>query len=329
MGSTMIAIILVASIVLILSIMGIGGSFWDKVNADIDQRLKLQRSSGDADLSTQGNYAEDTGTRVCDLQLNFVGSISGNGIDALIGSVDGVKLFMGSNPLDFLIGDLHNNAIMTYKWLCTNTGLTQTNWLEVWQNSVSSNSVVGFTQANIFDSKFDNDVRIWFFLEGSSLNTGKILIGKASHDDTVNQNPPVFSDFQLIKGGTTSPAEFRVTVRIFDTTEDDYTIEFWNDKYPINDKRVNHIFTAKICKPGTELTLAQLVDLRIVGETDTRGGSRTVSTDSHEETTTTITTKTDSGSTTTTISSTGETIPPTSDGTVTTGSTSSTPVAVC
>ncbi len=316
-----LAIILVASIILILSIMGIGGSFFDKLNASIEDRIRVQNAQADPDIKNTGNFAIDTGTRVCDLRLDFVGSVSANSLVV----TGGISLWQGSFAFDFITGDLHNINVVEYKWLCPQIGLTQTNWFELMENSWLSyvgnppiQTFASLEQQNILDGLIDDDIRIWWFFEGTSNNNGKNLIARSEDKLSSPLHDGAFSNFQVIRAGTISPSEFKVTVWLYDLTEDDYSIEFWNPDFPVNNKRVNHHFFIDICKPGTELTPAQLVDLR-VGRTgldrpSTAFPDEPISDEPHETTTTTPTSTTS---------------PPTTDGTVTTTPTKTIPVAQC
>lgn len=227
------------------------GSAFDEFNAAVDEKVKAQSDQSGADVKTLGNLAEDTGTRVCNLKVEFVGMAKGNLLDSDLRTYSGNFLkqsfFTINNAFD---PDAFNTNVLEYQWYCTDPGPEQASLLDLlsFHGEANANSLGGkLATGNIFET--DKDIKLRYFFTGDSINNGKKLAAAKDPNGIVNQLE--FSDSVDIGTGTKFPLAYGVPVYLYDVTEDDYEVDFWVDKFPHNDKPIGFKFQHNICKPGT------------------------------------------------------------------------------
>lgn len=85
------------------------------------------------------------------------------------------------------------------------------------------------------------------FVGKSLTNQGKFLFTPATAKGT-EENP--FTKSFTLPSGSDFPYSYRIELTLSDVTEDNYTIEFWDEDYVQNDKPTGYVFEKKLCKPG-------------------------------------------------------------------------------
>lgn len=227
------------------------GSAFDDLQKQVDERVAIQNDQSGADVQSVGNLAIDTGTRVCNLKVEFVGMAKGNLLDSDIRTYSGNFLkssfFTINNAFD---PDAFNTNVLEYQWYCTDPGPEQASLLDLlsFHAEANANSLGGkLATGNIFET--DTELNLRFLFTGDSINTGKKLVASKTPNGVVDQLE--FSDKVVIPNGTPFPLAYGVPVYLYDVTEDDYRIKFWNQDFTHNDKPVGFKFDHKICKPGT------------------------------------------------------------------------------
>ncbi len=206
------------------------GGAWEKVFEALDEQRERQNDQADPSIANSGNLAKDTGTRVCNLKINVVGSASG-----VIFS-DDLKLFVG----DFGLFANHDKSIIRYQWYCT--GLPST---ASWFSFYGEKAISDLEQQNLLRSE-GQTIRIK--LDGESKTTGKLLVGKQSENSNVLINQ--FQDITEIPQGAEFPVGWNVRIFLYDVTEDDYNIEFWSEDFRINDQPVSTHIKYDLCRPS-------------------------------------------------------------------------------
>jgi len=209
---------------------------------EIEDRIKDQNDQVPPEVDDVGNFAEDTGTRVCNLKIEFVGSISGQSFS------DDIKIWHGSqSAFGGLITEKHDSNVINYRWWCQDAGFNQATLLDM-LNFVAQDKLndLQLSLANLLRTTEDIELRFW--LTGESKNTGNRLVGSKTPDGTVNLLK--FSDKETIPEGIDFPIDYGVPVYLYKVTEDDYTISWWNEEYISNDRNVNHKFSYTLCKPA-------------------------------------------------------------------------------
>lgn len=114
-------------------VLGIGSDFFDDLFASFDAKVKKQAEVDDpktvdplegtdrGSIFARANLAQDTGSRICDLEITFVGSMSDipvgtPGFEAGIEGILGFERFLYHGG-DFG-GVLSDKRIFTYDWYC-------------------------------------------------------------------------------------------------------------------------------------------------------------------------------------------------------------------
>lgn len=273
MGGIIIAIILIAALILTFSVLGIGGAFWDSVITTAEEKLKRQNddntATNDPDVSTTGTFAKDTGTRVCNLNIKFVGTVDGNLLS------DDINLFHGdyqytvnsdvwvqlNSEIDQITGttgnEFFNTNVVEYLWVCTDdnkTDLANASWIDLalfnWSARIGNPAIsdLGVTKLSLEEiTGGEKTVRYNFYAEKLD-DRSKRLSAK-----TLESSTEVKTDFQarqILADGTKLPANYNVNQWLYDVTEYDYMLTFWSDEWLVNDKRVNQEFQYKICRPS-------------------------------------------------------------------------------
>jgi len=231
--SLITAIAVIIGAVVILSMLGIGASFFEGIQASIQEQQDQQNDSADPDNARVANLAKDTGTRVCDLKLEFVGAIT----DDL--TSDDRKIFMGDG-VSIFDTIKRDNSVIRYQW--SNCGELS---LASFFATLSFNAEK-LALNSIFSNTSDGEV-VRFKFCGNSIANGKSLYSP-------NAPSPVcpFQDQITLSVGAKFPIAFRVPVFLEDVTEDSYYIEYWNDNFQVNDQPVGKRFQYNLCKPGLD-----------------------------------------------------------------------------
>lgn len=224
-----------------------------------DEKENERRNQGvtdDPDVETQGSNKEKTGGTECDLQLNFVGSISGkNNLDNLMGD-NGINIWHGKFGDDRQISPLtstkHDDSVINYTWFnCSDnidpkTGLKQNSILNAFETfSITSAHNLKTMQLNAV-TNLNETIDLWFEFKGKSLNGYGDFVGKV-RDGAEPQLQ--FSGYQTFTEGMKLPAEYDVSIIVRDVPLDDYSIKFWNPDFKANDEIAGHKFSSKICLP--------------------------------------------------------------------------------
>jgi len=115
-------------------VLGIGTDFFDDLFTSFDQKLKKQAEVPEpttlapkegterGSVFARANLAEDTGSRICDLEITFVGTITDipvgtPGVEAGIEGIIGLSRFLYHG--DTFFGDIPNDTrIFDYRWYC-------------------------------------------------------------------------------------------------------------------------------------------------------------------------------------------------------------------
>lgn len=201
----------------------VGVSFSDLLQdakAFVDEQAEKKNDASDPDVKDNGNFAEDTGTRVCDLEVTFVGFINNFDLykwkiepDVLFG--EGTFLFMGDHGADifgiFPVAENTNKNIIEYQWYCKGEIGTNASWLA----NVGVNNLV---KGSIFDKTKGETIRIKF---EAITDSGKKMFDKSGKVQ--------FQNTQTLSTGKDYPIALTLSVYLEEVTEDDYEIRFWSD----------------------------------------------------------------------------------------------------
>ncbi len=232
------AIVVIIGLVLVLSILGIGEEFFRDIASSAQEQREQQNDQASPDLQTTGNFAKNTGTRVCNIRVDFVGLVSK--VDAYGFNVlgDDIFIYMGDHGiLAETLGQLtQDKSIIKYQWFCIGDPVALT-----WNLQKNSLSALAF-----FDT-FDGEiVRMKF--EAFSMDTGKNMFDKTGGIQ--------FQAKQTLPFGNTGTTTLDVTIFLEDVTEDNYNLRFWSDTSRVGvggpTKDLGHKFSYDLCKP--ELT---------------------------------------------------------------------------
>lgn len=215
------ALIAVAVIVIGASIAGISLSdLVEDAQAFVQEQEEKRNDSTNPDLDKVGNFAKDTGTRVCDLEVNFVGVIGGH--DFYKSAIDGENLttedtflYLGDHGKDIFgiieIIENPNENIIDYQWHCKGEAGTNMSWL----TNVGMDNLV---QNSVFSKTNGETIRIKF--QGVADN-GKLLFDDAGKT--------TFQNVQVLGINQEYPIALNLQVYLEKVTEDDYEIQFWSD----------------------------------------------------------------------------------------------------
>lgn len=223
------------------------GSAFTDIQRQLDERVELQNEQVNPNVRQIGNLAKDTGTRVCNLKVTFVGSAQGNlfnnDLDLFHGKF--VGLFSDVDISLSGITPRHDDSIAIYKWFCQDPGPEQASFLDILSFHSDAN-LLNLASNDIFQTQQAIQLRMHF--DGTSLTNGKRLVGSQEPDGIVNLLE--FSGSQRIALNTPLPLAYSIPVFLYDVTEDNYDIEFFSKQYKMNDKPVLSKFIYTICKPG-------------------------------------------------------------------------------
>lgn len=126
-------IVVLIIIVLGLYIVGVGSDFFSDISASFNEKVKKQaevfgESTTVEAVFEKANLAEDTGTRICDLEIIFVGDVTD--FETGVNLQGGIESFIGfdrfiffGQPTDFASALLSpgvpaDKDIFEYTWLC-------------------------------------------------------------------------------------------------------------------------------------------------------------------------------------------------------------------
>ena len=211
--------------------------FFNDVKKTVDEQTKIANTQGDPDVTTTGNFVEDTGTRTCNLKVEFVGTITGNLLS------DNPSVFNGKYLQDGISLPTHDDSVINYQWYCQG----EASLLDMIAFSLADNASKLQLQ-NVFE--IENEQQLRFYLSGESKHTGKKLVAcKDDENCTDSEKRNEFIGDSLISAGTQLPSGFNVPVYLYDVTEDDYRITYKSDNLKINDRPVNTVFYYDLMKP--------------------------------------------------------------------------------
>jgi hypothetical protein len=285
-------------VIIILSSVGIGGEIFDDIAADVREDKAKQKDVIDPAIINIGNFASDTGTRICDLELTFYGTVTPyNPITLenipLRNDEDALWLWHGDvqNTLDvfaLLFGNTiaDDTRIVTYEWFCSNVNVSaasvfwnlRQNTLELFGNAGNSQvnpstlSLISNIQEGVetilgpseFAETGGETIRLFFQAESLN-NNGKLMIDKFGFGP---DNKP-FQASQTLPVSSPFPYNYVISLRLQDVTEDDYLLSFWSDDYEQNNKQTGFRFTYFICSPLSQATntIGTVTGKTIFGET--------------------------------------------------------------
>ncbi len=234
------AIVVIIGLVLVLSILGIGADFFADIQASLKEQQEQQNDQADAELMDVGNFAKDTGTRVCNLRVDFLGGITKTDIYGFNLFGDELFIFMGDHGglAEFLsFGGLeHDKRIINYQWFCTGEPKTASLLFWNYQKNIEPLS---------FLDRFDGEIiRIKF--EAFSKDTGKNMFDKTGKIQ--------FQARQTLPVDAEGVVALQVSIFLEGVTEDDYTVKFYSESARIgvgdSAKELGHKFSYDLCKPS-------------------------------------------------------------------------------
>lgn len=228
------AIAVIIGAIVILSILGIGADFFEDIQASLIEQQEQQNDQVPENIQDTGNFAKDTGTRVCNLRVDFVGTVTKTDIYGFNIFGDDIFVYMGDHGIlaEALSGLRQDKNIINYQWFCVGDPQTLS-W--------------NFQKLQLFSLLDDLDgeiVRMKF--EGFSKDTGKTLFDKTGNT--------VFQSKQILPTKQGGDVALNISIFLEDVTEDDYTIKFWSDDSFIGvngaSKEKGHKFSYDLCKPS-------------------------------------------------------------------------------
>lgn len=214
------------------------GDAFDNFITALDERVAEQKDQADPSVQDVGNFADDTGTRVCNLKVEFVGSAEG------IPLSDDIRIFQGSGFIG-IFPPTHDTSIIKYRWFCSDAGVNQASFLDMFSFVAQDKLSNLGEELNLSATKTQIEVR--FHFTATSLTNGNRMIASQTSDGNVNLLQ--FSDKQILGANLSFPITVNVPVFLYKVTEDDYNIQFWNEEFKINDKPVGHRFSYNLCVP--------------------------------------------------------------------------------
>ena len=271
-------------IVIGMYVFGVGTDFLDDIVSTVDRQLAKQNEVPSVSLQKSGNFAKETNTRVCDLNITFYGTMN----DYDYYSIDLVNIleqrFIYHGDESFLGGDFQpfypagDRRVFDYQWYCTGPAITQEQEesagrggcttainplppferievcgltaLDLLSWNLNKNTKGGIDELSLLALGFSKTAkeRIQVNFVGKSLtNSDKYLFTPANSKGT-DENP--FTKSIDLPSGADFPYDYRISITLSDVTEDNYLIEFWDKDYVQNSEPVGHIFSKKLCKPG-------------------------------------------------------------------------------
>jgi len=290
-------ILILVVIIFIAYSLGVGGEIIDDAVASVRENVVKQKDVVDPAIFEVANFAADTGTRICDLELKFYGAMTPYNPSTLenvpLIFTDEIWIWHGTINSDIdIFADLFgltiadDTRIVTYEWFCPTVNVSaasifwnlRQNILELFpdRGSVSELNLAGLDilssvtegfaaiATQTLDAKTDGEV-IRLFFQAESLNTGKLMIDKNAFG---LDNKPFQAAVKLPFGSAT-PYNYIIKIRLQDVTEDSYELQFWSNNLVQNNKNVGFVFTYDICSPTSLATntIGTVVGKTIFGET--------------------------------------------------------------
>ncbi len=261
---------MVVQLIVILIILGLGvyiissgTNFLDDFAASAQERIDKQAEVPAGEADELINLAKDTGGSVCDLRITFYATMwdfNPFGADFLdpfsterfiyhgdFGA--GAASFISGTGTDGFAGD---QRIFEYQWY--NCSATSTaSLLDIFRVNIRENTLNGLSIINelAFAGGLETDrelIRVHFL--GESIDhPGKFLITPADKKGTPSNE---FTSSIRLSRGDDFPAEYTITIRLLDVTEDNYVIEFWDENWRQNNEERSHRFDKDICTADTE-----------------------------------------------------------------------------
>lgn len=282
-------ILLLVLIIFVAYSFGVGGEVFEDIAADVREDKTKQKDVADPAIIEVGNFASDTGTRVCDLQIKFYGSMSAN-------DPFGIDPFNFGEERWLWHGDIENTAIpgilgfklssdtriVSYEWFCPNVNVSAASiFWNIRQNTLSlfpetgegrELSLLGDVVEGVGDitglanQKTGGEV-IRMFFQAESLKTGKLMLDKNAFG---LDNKP-FQASVTLPVGSTFTYDYVISTRLQDVTEDDYELIFWSQDYEMNKEEPGHRFTYFLCSPDSLVTntIGTVTGKTLFGETIT------------------------------------------------------------
>ncbi len=289
-------ILILVVIIFIAYSLGIGGEIIEDAVAGVREAKEKQKDIADPAIFDVGNFAADTGTRICDLSIKFYGTVMPwnnitlenipivNNDDLWLWHGD-IKTFLGTDLTD-------DDRIIEYEWFCptvnvsaasifwnlrqntlellpsgsgTPSQLTLFEQIEPKQLDILSDISGGIDQfVTLVGSAETNGETIRMMFQAESLNTGKLMLDKNAFG---LDNKPFQASIDL-PFGSDFPYNYIISTRLQDVTEDDYTLMFWNDVYPQNNLDPGFRFEYFICSPTSLATntIGVVIGKTIFGE---------------------------------------------------------------
>jgi hypothetical protein len=241
MAGILTAIVVIVGIIIILSIVGIGSSFFASIQNAIDHNAVIAGSSSNTgSIAETGNTSDKTGKRNCNLKLEIVGSVTGQSFS------DDVQIWTGEQSFLGIIKQKHDPSVIKYQWYCASPSIAS--WLDNFMFNAEDNAHK-FVENNLLGTSANVDIAM--FVSGDSKTTGLQLVGtQLASQDVKTQGKFVFYGHQSIQEGISYPIELNVPIYIYNVAEDDYVIKFWNEKFQVNDRNINYKFNYNLCMSG-------------------------------------------------------------------------------
>ena len=234
-------------------IFGVGTDALDDVFASLDDRKAMQEESPDPEFEERGNFATNTGTRVCDLRITFFAtahSFDPTTPDPLEGLFGNLNIFHGGITAfgdPFFRPLAGNQNIFDYQWFCQGPTTTP---LELLSWNLQKNTIGGLEQLSLLALGQVTDrerIEVNFF--GTAIGTGKELVSPSQPSKGSNSNP--FTKAINLPRGVEFPVDYSIQVYLENVTEDNYIITFWDNQWEQNGESPGHRFSPKdVCKPG-------------------------------------------------------------------------------
>lgn len=215
----------------------------DTIWANFQEKQDQQEEQAPPDEIVNGNLANITGTRVCDLSIELVGTVYDPTVVGDPFKGQELALWVGkTNPL-FELKNAPNTNIIEYNWFCS--GQTPASLLEMlsFYNKGKLEQLSLFGQGTV---ETDKTIRIYF--EAKSMDSGKKMYADSKKD--AGDRDDVFLDSIEIKQDTSLPSSFSLPISLYDVTEDDYYVKFWSEDLKINEKMPNYKLNYNLCSPS-------------------------------------------------------------------------------
>jgi hypothetical protein len=216
----------------------------DTIWANLQEKRDQQEEQAPPDETVNGNLASNTGTRVCDLDMELVGTVYDPTVIDVARAFEEqeLALWVGQSDINWKF-EQQNTNIIDYTWFCS--GETPASLLEMlsFYNRGTLEQLSLFGQGTV---ETDKTIRIYF--EAKSMDSGKKMYADQKKD--AGDRDDLFSRSIVIEQDTPLPTSFSLPISLYDVTEDDYHLKFWSDELNINDKMPNYKLKYNLCSPS-------------------------------------------------------------------------------